>query len=308
MLMSSNHTRPAPRITLTMPVLFLVLAATALPIEFRPLGEAQMSFAVDDVLDIVANLLGYLPVGLVLGAWGWLRAVIIAGVLSTAAETSQLVMMHRDPSWTDIVANLAGAALGVLACARWRLRAPTLRLHRGTAVLAALLACAPVLYVRSMAGVPVNTRGATAPGTLEASWQLETKGGRAVLDASGHGLVGTFRAEPNQGAGVRGSAAVFDGANYIDFGRSTALRLAGSMTMTAWINPSAYPVDDAAIVSQLHSNGGYHSYRGYQLDTTIDAGPRTIGFKLSDACGHLMARYGATPLALHTWYHMAGVY
>src|SRR5262247_2957325 len=47
-LMSSNHTRPAPRIMLTIPVLFLVLAATALPIEFRPLGEAQMGFEVDD--------------------------------------------------------------------------------------------------------------------------------------------------------------------------------------------------------------------------------------------------------------------
>jgi hypothetical protein len=285
-----------------MPVLFLVLAATALPIEFRPLGEAQMSFEVDDALDIVANIIGYLPVGLVLGAWGWLRAVIIAGVLSTVAETSQLVMMHRDPSWTDIMANMAGAALGVLARAQWRMRAPTLLLHRGTAVLAALLAFAPVLYVWSMAGVPVNTRGATSPGTLEASWQLDAKSGRVVLDTSGHALVGTFRAEPKQGAGVRGPAAVFDGANYVDFGRSTALRLAGSMTISAWINSSAYPADDAAIVSQLRT------HRGYQLDTTIDQGPRTIGFKLSDACGNLMARYGATPLALHTWYHVAGVY
>jgi len=287
---------------LTIPVLFLVLAATALPIEFRPLGEAQMGFEVNDVLDIVANIIGYLPVGLVLGAGGWLRAVIIAGVLSTVAETSQLVMMHRDPSWTDIMANLAGAALGALARAQWRLRSPTLRLHRGTAVLAALLACAPVLYVWSMAGVPVNTRGATSPGTLEASWQLDAKSGRVVLDTSGHGLVGTFRAAPQQGAGVRGPAAVFDGANYVDVGRSTALRLVGSMTITAWISSSAYPVDDAAIVSQLRAQ------RGYQLDTTIDQGPRTIGFKLSDACGHLMARYGATPLALHTWYHVAGVY
>src|SRR5262249_32039850 len=128
------------------------------------------------------------------------------------------------------------------------------------------------------------------------------KSGRVVLDTSGHGLVGTFRAAPPQGAGRRGPAAVFDGANYVDFGRSTALRLAGSMTITAWISSSAYPVDDAAIVSQLHTQ------RGYQLDTTIDQGPRTIGFKLSDACGNLMARYGATPLALHTWYHVAGVY
>ena len=44
------------------------------------------------------------------------------------------------------------------------------------------------------------------------------------------------------------------------------------------------------------------------LDTTVDRGPRTIGFKLTNACGDLMARYGATPLAIYTWYHVAGVY
>jgi hypothetical protein len=93
-----------------------------------------------------------------------------------------------------------------------------------------------------------------------------------------------------------------DGKDYIDFGRSTALRLVGSMTISAWIQPSSFPVDDAAIVSQLH--GGF----GYQLDTTVDRGPRAIGFKLTNACGDLMARYGATPLAVHTWYHVAGVY
>jgi hypothetical protein len=99
-----------------------------------------------------------------------------------------------------------------------------------------------------------------------------------------------------------GSAPVFDGTNYINFGRSTTLRLARSMTISAWINSSLYPVDDAVIVSQLQGD------RGYQLDTTIDRGPRTIGFKLTDPCGKLMIRYGATPLLLDTWYHIAGVY
>jgi hypothetical protein len=78
------------------------------------------------------------------------------------------------------------------------------------------------------------------------------------------------------------------------------------MTISAWINSSVYPADDATIVSQLR--GGDPWYQGYQLDTTVDQGPRTIGFKLSDACGKLMIRYGATPLTLHTWYHVAGVY
>ena len=73
------------------------------------------------------------------------------------------------------------------------------------------------------------------------------------------------------------------------------------MTISAWINSSSYPVDDAAIVSS-------HNVAGYQLDTTIDRGPRTIGFKLVNACGRLMARYGATPLRLDTRYHLAGVY
>ena len=300
--MSSNSTRPAPRITLIVPVIFLVLAATAIPIEFRPLGEVPMSFEFADVPDIVENIVGYLPVGIVLGGLGLLRAVFIAGLISTFAETSQLVMMHRDPAFTDIVSNLAGAALGALASARWRIRSPALQIDRWKAVLAAVLAFALVLCVRSMAGDPVNTRGATSPGTLEAHWKLDESGGRAALDASGHGLIGRFRKAPIRVAGVMGSAPVFDGANYVDFGRSTALRLAGSMTISAWINSSSYPVDDAVIVSQLRVD------RGYQLDTTIDEGPRTIGFKLSDARGKLMARYGATPLTLDTRYHVAGVY
>jgi hypothetical protein len=73
------------------------------------------------------------------------------------------------------------------------------------------------------------------------------------------------------------------------------------MTISAWINASAFPVDDAAVVSN-------HGPLGYQLDTTVDQGPRTIGFKLTNAYGRLRARYGATPLEIDQWYHVAGVY
>ena len=47
---------------------------------------------------------------------------------------------------------------------------------------------------------------------------------------------------------------------------------------------------------------------GYQLDTTIDRGPRTIGFKLTNSSGGDMFRYGATALQANTWYHVTGVY
>ena len=100
-----------------------------------------------------------------------------------------------------------------------------------------------------------------------------------------------------------GRAVTFDGtADYIDFGHPADLRLTSSMTISAWIKSTSFPQDDAAIVSS-RSNGV-----GFQLDTTIDKGPRTIGFKLGSSCGTTTARYGATPLALDTWYYVTGVY
>jgi hypothetical protein len=79
--------------------------------------------------------------------------------------------------------------------------------------------------------------------------------------------------------------------------------MTGSMTISAWINSSALPADDAAIVSKREAGSV-----GFQLDTTIDRGPRTIGFKLTTSTGGTMYRYGATAMATNTWYHVAGVY
>ena len=186
--------RPAPRIALAVPVIFLILAATAIPIEFRSLGEAQMVFEVSDVPDIVTNVIGYVPLGIVLGELGLLRAVFIAGLISTFAETGQLVLMHRDPSFTDIVSNVAGAALGSLASARWKIRSPALPINRWAGALAVLLSFALVLYVRSIAGEPVNTRGATTPGTLEADWRLDQEAAeRSWIPPGTHWLASSAR-------------------------------------------------------------------------------------------------------------------
>ena len=93
-----------------------------------------------------------------------------------------------------------------------------------------------------------------------------------------------------------------DGVNdYVELGNPAPLQLTGSMTVSAWVNSSAFPGDDAAIVSKRA--GG-----GYQLDTTVDRGPRTIGFKLTNSSGGDMFRYGATTLQANTWYHVTGVY
>ena len=94
------------------------------------------------------------------------------------------------------------------------------------------------------------------------------------------------------GRGKYGSALHLDGSNdYVDLGNPAALQLTGSMTVSAWINSAAFPGDDAAIVSKRTAGEV-----GFQLDTTIDRGPRTIGFKLTSSSGGPMFRYGATTL------------
>ena len=86
-------------------------------------------------------------------------------------------------------------------------------------------------------------------------------------------------------------------------GRRDSFNTTGSLTVSAWIRTSSFPSDDAAIVSKRDN-----TEHGFQLDTTVDRGPRTIGFKLSDANGNLFARYGATKLVTNTWYYVTGVY
>jgi VanZ family protein len=305
------------RLRLRAPVFTLVLAATAIPIELRPLGSAGIDFGVG-FWDVLANIAGYFPVGIVLGEFGLARAILSAGLLSAFAESIQLVLMHRTPSAIDVVTNLTGATLGAFVCSRCRICSPALIVNRFRATVALGLAVMICLGLWVDEGPSPNNRGVTVPGILEADWKFDEGIGGGVGDSSGHGLSGRPVHRPTRAAGVLGNAIVLDGKkDAVNLGRPSALRLVGSMTICAWIKSASFPADDAAIISSLKSSDSQSDTNsishkgttmGYQLDTTIDRGSRTIGFKLSNACGELMARYGTTPLVLNTWTHIAGVY
>jgi hypothetical protein len=134
---------------------------------------------------------------------------------------------------------------------------------------------------------------APPPGAPAASYALDEGSGTTATDASGHGLNGTLTNGATWGTGRYGSAVGLDGINdLVNLGNPSGLQLTGSMTISAWINSAAFPPDDAAVVSKRGSNG-------YQLDTTIDTGPRVIGFKLTNSSGANMMRYGATAMQLN---------
>jgi Concanavalin A-like lectin/glucanases superfamily len=137
---------------------------------------------------------------------------------------------------------------------------------------------------------------------LAAAYSFNETSGTTAADASGHGITGTLTNGPTFTPGRNGNAITLDGVNdYVNLGNPAALQLTGSMTISAWINSSSFPIDDAAIVSKRGVNG-------FQLDTTVDTGPRTIGFKLTNSSGATMVRYGATTLLPNTWYYVTGVY
>ncbi len=150
----------------------------------------------------------------------------------------------------------------------------------------------------------VLTVNYTAPAGLVGAYAFNETSGTTTLDSSGAGNHGTLLNGASFAAGKNGNAVSLDGVDdYVNLGNPTSLQITGSMTISAWINSSAFPVDDAAVVSKRGN-----TVAGYQLDTTIDRGPRTIGFKLTSSAGAQMSRYGATGMALNQWYHVAGVY
>ena len=298
----------------------LILAFTAVPTHVRPFSlESLVGVFGFDAADAVENVLGYIPLGIALRQHGPFRGIVFAGILSLVAETIQIFCVSRDPQAVDVATNVLGAGLGIWLAGRWNLLPERIAV---TGTLAAASAAIAIAFVASGATVTAesvanqlagwweappwmttNPRGALSNGTLEAYWSFDRLEDGMIADASVGHLNGRVVNSPVLAPGVLGSSILLNGTQWVDFGAPTALRLSGSMTLSAWIRPTDFPSDDAAIISSLAP--GDH---GYQLDLTVDQGPRTIGFKVKDGSGHLMARYGRTPIAVDRWYHVAGVY
>ncbi|MCT2086302.1 VanZ family protein [Microbacterium enclense] len=104
--------RPEPHGAEAAGVLQRVLAILA--------GWSATAWVSFDVIEFTANVIMFVPLGLLVRAWGggFRHAVLGGFVLSLAIETVQLLFLSsRVADVRDVVANTVGAALGVGAAA-----------------------------------------------------------------------------------------------------------------------------------------------------------------------------------------------
>ena len=312
-----------PRLQLGVPLIALVLAFTALPLEFRAVPARVPDLFRAGLQDIVLNIVGYIPIGIVLAPSGAAKTILVGTAISGVAELVQVFSIGRSPSLVDLATNILGTLIGWYIARRLKVSLRFIVIGRGAGKIAAVLvlaylavgarfvprdfedAVAATFSSADALGPSVNARGTTDPGRLEAAWQFGSGAG-AVVDASENALGGSLKNGAKVVGGEAGNVLTLeDGNQYVDVGDPYALRLVGSITLSAWIRVSSFSQLDGAIVSRRERFG-------YQLDTTLyrgpSVGPHTIGFRLTNASGRLMARFGRTALDSNRWHHVAGVY
>lgn len=165
-------------------------------------------------------------------------------------------------------------------------------------------------------GSPDGSGG--VPDGAVAYYPFEEGVGTSTADRSGHGFDAVLSADGvSWTTGRLGNGLAFNldagadgGPGNVDIPGSTSVPLnaTSSFSVTAWIFATGAPIDDAPIVSNL--TGGTDVRGGFQLDTTIDKGPRVLGFKLNTPtdAGQSGFRYGATILTQNEWHFVGAVY
>ncbi len=102
---------PPLRLRLLAPSIALIIAATMIPTGLRHPSLIHVDNHLNPV-DVINNIILYVPLGFALAESSVLRALLYGLVLSTVAETLQLGYVDRIPSFIDITANTLGAVLG----------------------------------------------------------------------------------------------------------------------------------------------------------------------------------------------------
>jgi hypothetical protein len=126
------------RLALSTPVIALIIAATAIPVEFCPAGHANIDVSILPV-DVLFNVVGYLPLGWALARRSTTAAITAGFAVSLLSEIIQVFSPSRFPSPIDVACNVAGTALGVVV-GRWGKQPAAITVDRRAATAAAIAA------------------------------------------------------------------------------------------------------------------------------------------------------------------------
>jgi Concanavalin A-like lectin/glucanases superfamily/Domain of unknown function (DUF1929)/Bacterial Ig domain/Purple acid Phosphatase, N-terminal domain len=162
-------------------------------------------------------------------------------------------------------------------------------------------AAAAVLLAVGLGAVPFADPVGAAGAGLVAAYGFDEGTGTTTADASGANNTATLTGAAWTAAGRNGAALSFNGAsNWVTVPDTAALRLAGAMTLEAWVRPAANTGWRTVLMKERPAGMSYGLY-GYD-----DSGrpPAVYG----NYGGTDVSAGGGTALALNTWSHLAGTY
>ncbi len=136
---------------------------------------------------------------------------------------------------------------------------------------------------------------------LIAEWSFDDASGASAADKSGNGLVGNIHGAAWT-EGVSGAALRFDGIDdYVDVGSHPLLHGMKAITVDAWVKIAAFS-ESGTFLSKWGIGSNEDDCYVLRLFGS------NWGFSVSGESTEDKASVSSTPLPLHTWTHIAGVY
>lgn len=143
-------------------------------------------------------------------------------------------------------------------------------------------------------------------GQITSHWKFNEGTGGTAGDSSGSGLEGAITGAA-WSTGVNGGALTFDGNDYLTVADDNKLDIYDKLTVSFWINASAYPSGYAGYPIKKNSNTTDANFVCHYFGTTAGAYQGKIGF-LANAGGAWKAISQYETIPQNQWVHVALTY
>ena len=172
------------------------------------------------------------------------------------------------------------------------------------------------VYSRALSAADVmalytSTGGASGDinSNLVGYWKFDEGSGTSAADSSGAGNTGTTQNAPTWGAGKINNALTLNGTTQrVNVPDAASLRLAGSWTVSSWVNAAALPASGqrATFVDRDDSSGNGNYLIGIDNTASCTGLGWRVKFDTSGGVSNFVC-YVAT-INTGTWYHLTGVW